>query len=91
MSGLVNGLQNRLQQFESARHLTKRSEYDFILASFAFKDEESFSPNTLQDKVVIIPVAIAITLLQLATGCVRLTRFRCQANEVIQFSIHLPA
>ena len=24
MSGLVNGLQNRLQQFESARHLKKR-------------------------------------------------------------------
>ena len=24
MSGLVNGLQNRLQQFESARHLLKR-------------------------------------------------------------------
>ena len=24
MSGLVNGLQNRLQQFESARHLQKR-------------------------------------------------------------------
>ena len=24
MSGLVNGLQNRLRRFESARHLTKR-------------------------------------------------------------------
>ena len=24
MSGLVNGLQNRLQQFESARHLTRK-------------------------------------------------------------------
>ena len=25
MSGLVNGLQNRLQQFESARHLEENS------------------------------------------------------------------
>ena len=25
MSGLVNGLQNRLRRFESARHLTKKS------------------------------------------------------------------
>ena len=25
MSGLVNGLQNRLQQFESARHLQKKA------------------------------------------------------------------
>ena len=38
MSGLVNGLQNRLQQFESARHLTKRRDciatHDAVLSSF---------------------------------------------------------
>ena len=27
MSGLVNGLQNRLQQFESARHLKLNTQY----------------------------------------------------------------
>ena len=31
MSGLVNGLQNRLQQFESARHLQKESRHNISI------------------------------------------------------------
>ena len=39
MSGLVNGLQNRLQQFESARHLAEkeRKKRDVAISFLLFK------------------------------------------------------
>ena len=42
MSGLVNGLQNRLQQFESARHLFRKSRN---MRLFFFFEIFSISPN----------------------------------------------
>ena len=40
MSGLVNGLQNRLQQFESARHLQNKKELDFFQLLFCALKEK---------------------------------------------------
>ena len=36
MSGLVNGLQNRLQQFESARHLAEKNARKEMATSLFF-------------------------------------------------------
>ena len=39
MSGLVNGLQNRLQQFESARHLKRKSRnLKYRVSGFLFSE-----------------------------------------------------
>ena len=38
MSGLVNGLQNRLQQFESARHLRKPESSTWVFRLLLFSD-----------------------------------------------------
>ena len=43
MSGLVNGLQNRVRRFESARHLYKLRNHDLMVVIFCFPNILSFA------------------------------------------------
>ena len=55
MSGLVNGLQNRLQQFESARHLQQRS------LSFNLLERRGFAEYYIFQHIVIMDLLVCFT------------------------------
>ena len=55
MSGLVNGLQNRLRRFESARHLAKRKLKEMISLSFFYYSFVSFLSSTLFTRCIRLP------------------------------------
>ena len=83
MSGLVNGLQNRLQQFESARHLTKKPEYQhsgfFILLR---STRTEWRPDTRKQAPITATFSHDDAMKQAATAVVRHTRWKATMPHV---------
>ena len=90
MSGLVNGLQNRLRRFESARHLQRKREQTTACSLFFCVCQYKFfpahgpagvlfgHPPALKGGFIRPPNAISITVPLLSVPCSACFLCRCQ-------------